>query len=128
MTISGSRCSCAEELAVARPVVQALAGATGLPPFSYTTGNATRAGGNDYLWARNLLANRLFDCPVIYLEPYRMNHEETYARIQAGDYEGDREVAGKMRRSIFREYADAIVEGLRAYYSAARQAGAGVPK
>ena len=81
-----------------------------------------RAGTNEYLWARNLLANRIFECPVVYLEPYCMNNAETYARIQAGDYDGEREIAGKVRRSIFREYADAIVAGARAYYSTARPA------
>ncbi|MEQ1852453.1 MAG: hypothetical protein ABMA01_12790 [Chthoniobacteraceae bacterium] len=117
-----------EELAAATPIAKALADATGLPPFAYTTGNAVRAGGNEYVWARNLLANRLFECPVVYLEPYRMNHEETHARIQAGDYEGEREVAGKMRRSLFREYADAVVAGLRAYCSASLRTGGTVPK
>ena len=116
-----------EELAAAMPMAKALADATGLPPFTYFGGNAVRAGANEYVWARNLLANRIFECPVVYLEPYRMNSEVTYARIQAGDYEGEREVAGKMRRSIFREYADGIVAGVRAYYAAARQAGS-VPK
>jgi hypothetical protein len=111
----------AEELAAAVPIAKALADATGLPPFSYFGGNAVRAGANEYIWARNLLANRIFECPVVYLEPYRMNNAETYARIQAGDYEGEREVGGKLRRSIFREYADAIVAGVRAYYAAARQ-------
>lgn len=117
----------AEELAAAGPMAKALADATGLPPFTYFGGNAVRAGANEYVWARNLLANRIFDCPVVYLEPYRMNSETTYTRIQAGDYEGEREVAGKMRRSIFREYADGIVEGLRAYYAGVRQPGS-VPK
>ena len=117
-----------EETAAAAPLARALADATGLPPFAYTTGNAVRAGADEYLWARNLLANRLFESPVVYLEPYRMNNAETYARIQAGDYEGEREVAGKMRRSIFREYADAVVAGLRSYYSAARQTDGAVPK
>ncbi len=117
----------AEEAAAARPVATALAEATALPPFAYMTGNAVRTGANEYIWARNLLANRIFECPVVYLEPYRMNNAETYARIQAGDYEGEREVAGKMRRSIFREYADALVAGLRAYYAANRQPGT-VPK
>jgi N-acetylmuramoyl-L-alanine amidase len=117
-----------EELAVAAAMAKALAAATGLPPFNYTTGNAVKAGTNEYLWARNLLANRLFDCPVVYLEPYRMNHAGAYARIQAGDFEGEREVAGKMCRSIFREYADAVVAGLRAYYTAARQSAGSVPK
>jgi hypothetical protein len=117
-----------EEMAAAARVAASLAEATGLPPFIYTSGSAVKAGGNDYLWARNLLANRLFECPVIYLEPYRMNHADTYARIQEGDYEGEREVAGKMRKSIFREYADAVVAGLRDYYAAARQPPGGVPK
>ncbi|MEO6752345.1 MAG: hypothetical protein ABIP85_11245 [Chthoniobacteraceae bacterium] len=117
----------AEELAAAVPIAKALADATGLAPFTYLGGNAVRAGGNEYVWARNLLANRIYECPVVYLEPYRMNSEVTYARIQAGDYEGEREVAGKMRRSIFREYADGIVAGLRAFYATARQAGS-VPK
>ena len=118
----------AEELAAAAPMARALADATGLPPFSYATGNAVRVGTGDFLWARNLLANRLFECPVVYLEPYCMNNAETYERIQAGDFEGEREVAGKMRRSIFREYADAVVAGLRAYYSAARKSGATTPQ
>ena len=111
----------AEELAAAVPMAKALADATGLPPFTYFGGNAVRAGANEYVWARNLLANRIFECPVVYLEPYRMNSEVTYTRIQAGDYEGEREVAGTMRRSIFREYADGIVAGLRAYYATARK-------
>ena len=115
------------ELPAAAPMAAALAKATGLPPFTYLGGNAVRAGASEYVWARNLLANRLYECPVIYLEPWCMNHAETYARIQAGDYEGEREVAGKMRRSIFREYADAIVAGLRDCYSGARHAGS-VPK
>lgn len=116
-----------EELAAAGPIAKTLADATALPPFAYLTGNAVRSGANEYVWARNLLANRIFECPVVYLEPYRMNNAETYARIQAGDFEGEREVAGKMRRSIFREYADALVAGLRAYYVANRQVGT-VPK
>ena len=122
------RGSSTEEMAAAVPLARALADATGLPPFAYTTGNAVRAGASEYVWARNLLANRMFDCPVVYLEPYRMNNAETYARIQAGDFEGEREVAGRMRRSIFREYADAVVAGLRSYYAAARQVAGEVPK
>ena len=111
-----------EELAAAAPMAKALAAATGLPPFTYFGGNAVRAGSDNYVWARNLLANRIFECPVVYLEPYCMNSELTYARIQAGDYEGEREVAGKMRRSIFREYADGIVAGLRDHYRTTRSA------
>jgi hypothetical protein len=43
-----------------------------------------------------------------------------FARIQAGDYEGMRNVNGAERKSIFREYADSVTEGLVEYYSKAR--------
>lgn len=108
------------ELAAAPPVADALAKATSLPPFTYLGRNAVRATASEYVWARNLLANRIYGCPVVYLEPWCMNNADTYARIQAGDYDGEREVAGKKRRSIFREYGDAIVEGLRAHFSTRR--------
>jgi len=112
-----------EEVAVADEVATALAGATKLPPYEYTTGNAIHAGSNPYVWARNLLANRLYHAPVVFLEPYVMNSEVVWERVQAGDYEGEQMIGGELRRSIFREYADAVVEGLRVYYSKARAAG-----
>ena len=104
------------EREAAHAVNDALVAATTLPPFAYLTGNAVRVDANEYLWARNLLANRLYDCPVVFLEPYRMNNAESYARMQAGDFDGEREVAGAMRSSIFREYAGAIVAGLRKHF------------
>jgi hypothetical protein len=100
------------ELAAAGAVNDALVKETGLPPFSYLTGNAIRVNDNSYIWARNLLANRLFECPVVFLEPYRMNHADAYARMQAGDFAGEREIGGRMQKSIFREYAAGIVRGL----------------
>lgn len=109
-----------EELAVSERVAAALSSATKLPPYSYTTGNAIRPGASPYIWARNLLANRLYHAPVVFLEPYVMNSEVIWERVQAGDYEGEVLLAGEMRRSIFREYADAVVEGLRDYYAKAR--------
>ena len=102
----------AEELPVAEHVANALAAATGLPPYQYTTGNATRLGPNPYIWSRNLLANRLYECPVIYIEPYVMNCHEVWARVQAGDYDGRKLIEGKMRESIYREYARAVAAGL----------------
>jgi hypothetical protein len=41
-------------------------------------------------------------------------------RVQAGDYEGEITLAGESRRSIYREYADAVAEGIRAYYATTR--------
>lgn len=106
-----------EELAISEDIAAAMAKATGLPPYEYQGGNAIKVGRGSYVWARNLLANRLFQCPVVYVEPYVMNSKEVFARVQAGDYKGKRPVAGKMRQSIFREYADGIVNGIVKYYS-----------
>jgi hypothetical protein len=46
-----------------------------------------------------------------------MNSRLVFERIQAGNYEGVRDFGGVIRKSIYREYADAIAEGLVAYYS-----------
>lgn len=106
----------AEALPAAEHVAAQLARDTGLPPYEYTRGNARRTGSNPYVWARNLLANRLYDCPVIYIEPYVMNSEAVWRRVQMGDYAGERMVDGTMRKSIYREYADAVAAGLASYY------------
>ena len=57
---------------------------------------------------------------MVYFEPYVMNSSDVFARIQAGDYEGTRTINGVERKSIFREYADSVVNGLVEYYSEAR--------
>jgi hypothetical protein len=54
-----------------------------------------------------------------------MNSKDVFARIQAGDYDGMRNVNGVERKSIFREYADSVIEGLVDYYSKARTARSG---
>ena len=82
-----SRCY-AEELPVAEHIADSMAAATGLPPYQYITPNAIRVGNNPYVWARNLLANRLYECPVVYIEPYVMNSQEVWDRVQAGNYDG----------------------------------------
>src|SRR5947207_15983641 len=89
---------------------------TGLPAYEYKTGNATHVGGTGYVWARNLMATRLYRCPTIYLEPYVMNSREVFVRVKAGDYEGLRSVAEKEQPSIYREYVDSVVAGLLAYF------------
>src|SRR5881296_2974693 len=111
-----------EELPVADAIAGTMASEMQLPPYQYpTTQNATKAGTTGYVYARNLLATRLYRCPVVYCEPYVMNSHDVFARIQAGDYEGVRNVNGVERRSIFREYADSVVEGLVDYYSKTRR-------
>jgi N-acetylmuramoyl-L-alanine amidase len=113
-----------EEARVGATVADAFAEKSGLPPFTYPAGalNALPVNGHPYLWARNLLANRLYDSPVIFMEPYLMNSSSDHARMLAGDYDGVKVVNGKPQASIFREYADALAEGLARHYSRARAA------
>ncbi len=111
-----------EELPLADSVAVAMARETGLPPYQYpTTNSTTKVGTSGYVYARNLLATRVYRCPVVYCEPYVMNSKDVFARIQAGDYEGTRNVNGIERKSIFREYADSVADGLVDYYSRARR-------
>ncbi|MFC7336587.1 hypothetical protein ACFQY0_05305 [Haloferula chungangensis] len=111
-----------EEAALATSMAAAFVEKTQLPPYLYEPNSrrAVNIDNNPYLWARNLLANRLYRCPVVFLEPYVMNSEEVHARVQLGDYEGLREVAGKPRPSIFKEYAESVTKGLSDYYQAQR--------
>jgi hypothetical protein len=44
-----------------------------------------------------------------------MNSTEGFARIETGDYDGTREIDGVQRKSIFREYAQAVADGLAEY-------------
>jgi len=113
-----------EELPLADTVASAMARETQLPPYQYpTTNSTTKVGTSGYVFARNLLATRLYRCPVVYCEPYVMNSKDAFARIQAGDYEGTRDINGLERKSIFREYADSVTDGLIEYYSKARDKG-----
>jgi N-acetylmuramoyl-L-alanine amidase len=113
-----------EELSASENIAAAVAHATGLPAYEYTGRSAQRVGQSAYVWARNLLANRVYRTPVVYLEPYVMNNRDVWERVQAGDYEGLREVGGRTCKSIYREYADAVAEGLRSYFEGARARGA----
>jgi N-acetylmuramoyl-L-alanine amidase len=113
-----------EELPLADTIALAMARETGLPPYAYpTTNSTTKVGTSGYVYARNLLATRLYRCPVVYCEPYVMNSKDVFARIQAGDYEGTHGINGVERKSIFREYADSVTNGLVEYYSKARRSG-----
>jgi hypothetical protein len=110
-----------EEIRIADAAALALAKQSGLPPYEYTKDIVTKVGTSGYVYARNLGATRLFQCPVVYFEPYVMNSVDVFARVQAGDYEGTRVVNGIERPSIYREYVDGVVEGLVEYYGAARR-------
>ena len=110
-----------EEFPLAEKSALAMARRTQLPPYEYTTENVTKLGSTGYVFARNLIATRLYQCPVVYFEPYVMNSDEVFWRVQEGDYEGIRFVNGTDRPSIYREYANGVVDGLLDYYRAARE-------
>ncbi len=110
-----------EELPLAETIAGAMAKETQLPAYEYPTANTvTKVGTTGYVYARNLLATRLYRSPVVYCEPYVMNSRDGFARIQAGDYEGTRNINRVERKSIFREYADSVIDGLVEYYREAR--------
>jgi hypothetical protein len=110
-----------QELPLADTIALTMARETRLSPYAYpTTNSTTNVGTSGYVYARNLLATRLYRCPVVYCEPYVMNSKDVFARIQAGDYEGTRNINGVERKSIYREYADSVADGLVEYYSKAR--------
>jgi len=110
-----------EEIPLATAVAEGMARATDLPAYVYTTPNARKAGTNPYVYARNLLANRLYQCPVVYLEPFVMNHEETYRRLLAGHYVGRTLIGGRLQSSALEEYVRGVVQGLLSYYQNQRR-------
>jgi len=109
-----------EESSLAETIAGTMAKTTGLPPYAYKTENVTPVGASGYVYARNLMATRLYQCPTVYLEPYVMNSSEVFARVRAGDYQGTREVAGKRRSNIYEEYVDGVVDGVLEYFKKAR--------
>ena len=110
-----------EELPLANSIAKTMALTTGLPPFVYVTPNAKLVSENGYVYARNLLANRIYECPVIYLEPYVMNNEEVYHRLLQGPYTGRTLTGGRLRTSIYEDYAQGVVDGLVNYYRSKRK-------
>ncbi len=109
-----------EEIALAKPLAEALARTTGLPPYRYQTPNAREIPGSPYLYARNLLANRLYQCPTLYFEPFVMNHLETYQRLRRGHWIGRTLIGDRLVTSAIEDYVQGIVQGLVAHYSTHR--------
>ena len=95
----------------------ALADATKLPPATYEKRNAVLLDPDQpYVFARNLLILRLAECPTVLLEPYIVNSEAVYPRIQSALAN---RVAGKAPANddILVEYADAVVAGVLNCYA-----------
>ncbi len=96
-----------EEIPLARQVAAACNDSLKLPAFSYSSKSRTSQNVDNHpnLWARNLLANRLYQCPVIFMEPYVMNSFRFITRFNENP------------EQIYLEYAHAVADGLTRYYS-----------
>lgn len=110
-----------QELALSSPTATAMTQVTGLPPYIYTTNSARRVSGNPAVFARNLLANRLYQCPVLYYEPYVMNHGKTYQRLLLGHYIGRTLVQDELASSPMEDYVRGVVRGLVDGFTEARR-------
>ena len=109
------------EHGLAAMTAASLASVTKLPPYEYPGLNARATSASTYVWARNLLATRLYQCPVVFLEPHVMNNNLTSARSQAGAYEGTKRFGGLARSNIFDEYAEAAASAVIGWYAANRK-------
>ena len=111
-----------EEFELSKSIAKSLAEETRLPPYVYKTSNAKLIDKNEpYIYARNLLANRIYHCPVIFLEPYVMNSKSFYHRAKLGSYKGLKIVDGIERKNLTEEYTDGIAKGLIKYYAKMRK-------
>ena len=90
-------------------MASAFAEITNLPPFSYKGPNALKVGDVPGVWARNLLANRIYQCPVIFLEPYVANSHSAYELIKK-ESEGQK---------LVDEYCLAVLAGLQSIFARA---------
>lgn len=105
------------ELGVGRAIGKQFEERWGFRPENYEgSGYAHASGVSPYVWHRNLIANRTFEGPVVFVEGPYMNDRTIYPWIQAGEYEGTRTFAGKSRANIFREYADQVADGVIDYF------------
>lgn len=105
-------------LPLARTLSDVFLRETDLVPYQYlSSAPALPLDDARPIYARNLLANRLYQAPTIFLEPYVMNHRDTYQRVQLGDYDGYQEINGQPRRSLVQEYAHTIQLAFVEYFN-----------
>ncbi|MCE0496812.1 MAG: hypothetical protein LV481_02535, partial [Methylacidiphilales bacterium] len=86
------------------------------PPESYAGHFWHRVTDVPSVYARDLLANRIYHGPVIYCEGPYMNARDAYYRIIAGDYLGMRTIQGQSYLSIYRDYAASVERGVLKYF------------
>ncbi len=103
---------CIDEQGLAESLSMSFSEVTSMPTFSYKGPNALKVGNVPGVWARNLLANRIYRCPVVFLEPYVANSKSTYPRIQNWLLG-----IGEEENSLIEEYAQAVLLGLENYFN-----------
>jgi hypothetical protein len=109
------------ELTLANTLAEGMARRWSMPPETYKNWPAVRrVGPNPYVYARNLLANRLFPGPVVFVEGPYMNARDAYPRLIAGDFPGLQIIEGQLVRSIFLDYGEILAESVKEF---ARQHG-----
>jgi hypothetical protein len=99
----------------------ALVGQAMLDSFKYPPDiagklSARRVTDVPSVYARDLIANRIYHGPVIYCEGPYMNAHDAYYRIIAGDYLGLRTIRGESVPSIYRQYAESVEKGVLEYF------------
>ncbi|MFT6574364.1 MAG: N-acetylmuramoyl-L-alanine amidase, partial [Akkermansiaceae bacterium] len=96
-----------EEIPLAREVAASFNELVSLPPYRYSRNSRTSKNLTKHpnLWARNLLANRLYQCPVIFMEPFVMNSTPFIEAFRTDP------------KKIYRGYARAVADGVTRYYS-----------
>lgn len=99
-------------------VGQAMLDSFKYPPDIAGKFSARRVTDVPSVYARNLLANRIYHGPVIYCEGPYMNARDAYYRIIAGDYLGLRTIRGEKVPSIYRQYAESVEKGVLEYFGA----------
>lgn len=112
-----------QEVAMSGPAATAMMQVTKLPAYTYNTNSARRVSSHPAVFARNLLANRLYQCPVLYYEPYVMNHGQTYRRLLLGHYLGRTLLQDELVTSPLEDYTRGVIRGLVDYFTEARHAG-----
>lgn len=119
------------EAQVASAISRHFKARTNYSPVEYGNSATTRlvVQNNPYVVARNLALNRNHEGPVVVTEPYFMNQADTLVRLLAGDFVGERVIAGKRYTSIYREYAECVADGLvDAYARSSTPTRRGVPQ
>ncbi|QSR84006.1 N-acetylmuramoyl-L-alanine amidase [Methylacidimicrobium sp. B4] len=104
------------EAEAAESIAKQMEATWNFPPESYSNwAAARRVGPSPYVFARNLLANRIYHGPVVFVEGPYMNAQDSYDRIIAGDYEGTRIIGGRAYRSLFAEFGEILARGVTAW-------------